>query len=98
MLEQQARFDENLNKLEETRMRQAENINRLYESVTAMQAQFYETATTLEAQAEADRTEIRAAINNLIVADEVTRRPAEDVARPAINNSQRITAIEQKPS
>ena len=45
---------------------------------------------------EAMRVEMREAINNLITANEVTRKLAEDVARLAINNSHRITAIEEK--
>ena len=47
-------------------------------------------------QAETDRQEIREAINNLIVANEVTRSLAEDVARIAINTKQRVTDLESK--
>jgi uncharacterized membrane-anchored protein YhcB (DUF1043 family) len=73
MLEQQSRFDERLNKLEETQVRQAENLDRLAESVSTMQV------------------EMREAINNLIVANEVTCNLAEKATILAINNSQRIS-------
>ncbi|HEY7546320.1 MAG TPA: hypothetical protein VID27_15630 [Blastocatellia bacterium] len=49
-----------------------------------------------EAQAESDRAEIRDAINNLIVANEVTRKLSEDVARLAVGMSQRVTDIERR--
>jgi hypothetical protein len=43
---------------------------------------------------EAYRQETREAINNLIIANEVTRDLAEKVARLAITTSQRVTALE----
>jgi predicted transcriptional regulator len=42
--------------------------------------------------------EMREGFNNLIVANEVTRRLAEDVARLAVQNSQRITRLEERTS
>src|SRR5713101_2535258 len=45
-------------------------------------------------QLEAYRQETREAINNLIVANEVTRDLAEKVATLAITTSQRVTALE----
>ena len=47
-----------------------------------------------EVQAEADREEIREAINKLIIANEVTRKLAEDVARLTMQNSRRVTRLE----
>lgn len=47
-------------------------------------------------QVEAYRTETREAINNLIIANEVTRDLAERVARLAIETSQRVTVLENK--
>jgi uncharacterized protein Smg (DUF494 family) len=44
------------------------------------------------------RVEIRDAIDSLIVANEVTRKLAEDVAKLAVQNSQRITRLEEKAS
>jgi hypothetical protein len=44
------------------------------------------------------RVEMRDAIDSLIVANEVTRKLAEDVAKLAVQNSQRITRLEEKAS
>lgn len=55
-----------------------------------------DAVSRLEMQAETDRQEIREAINNLIVANEVTRSLGEDVARLAINTKQRVTDLESK--
>jgi hypothetical protein len=40
--------------------------------------------------------EMREGFNNLIIANEVTRKLAEDVARLAIQTSQRVTTLESK--
>ena len=96
MLEQQARFDERLesmqalvderfNRLEAVQAQQADNINGIIDAMAA-----------LTAQVETERSETREAINNLIVANEVTRKLAEDVARLAIQTSQRVTNLEMK--
>ena len=42
--------------------------------------------------------EMREGFNNLIIANEVTRKLSEDVARLAVQNSQRITRLEEKAS
>jgi hypothetical protein len=66
-----------------------------------------EIAARLEAQAEADRRgmresinglreEMRDGFNKLILANEVTRDLAQNVARLAIATSQRVTTIESK--
>ena len=47
-------------------------------------------------QLEAYRQETREHINNLIIANEVTRDLAEKVAKLAITTSQRVTALESK--
>jgi hypothetical protein len=41
--------------------------------------------------------EMRDGFNNLIIANEVTRTLAEDVARLAIQTSQRVTTLESEP-
>ena len=48
----------------------------------------------LGAQAESDREESREAINNLIIANEVTRALTEEVAKLAIETSRRVTMLE----
>jgi hypothetical protein len=55
-----------------------------------------DNVSRLEAQGEADHAEMREAINNLIIANEVTRDLAEQAARLAIAVSQRITGIDER--
>jgi chromosome segregation ATPase len=62
-----------------------DNISRLEDNVSR-----------LEAQSEIDRAEIREAINNLIVANERTRKLTEDVARLHVQTSQRVTGLDQR--
>jgi outer membrane murein-binding lipoprotein Lpp len=64
--------------------RHSEQIGELTASVKVMQQEM-----------EANRVEVRAAIDSLIVANEVTRKLSEDVARLAVQNSQRITRLEE---
>jgi len=61
-------------------------------AITRLEAQ----AEADRAQAETDRGEIRDAINNLIIANEVTRKLTEDVARLAMQTSDRVTWLESK--
>jgi hypothetical protein len=85
ILEHQAKFSEDIDRLKEVQSQQAENIGRLFETVSAMQS-----------QAELDRAETRNAINNLIVANEVTRKLSEDVARLGVQTNQRVTGLDQR--
>lgn len=55
-----------------------------------------QSTSSLERQAEADRQEIREAIGNLIVANEVTRELSQDVARLAVLTSRRVDDLESK--
>ena len=55
-----------------------------------------DNVSRLEAQGEVDRAEMREAINNLIVANEVTRKLAEDVARLNVQTSRRVTGLDQR--
>lgn len=76
----------------------SETVNKLAETVAQdrrenreqLEAYRQETREHLEAY----RQETREVIDNLIIANEVTRDLAEKVARLAISNSQRITALE----
>ena len=69
MLAQQTRFDACLNRLKATPVRQTENINRLVVVVSRMQEEM-----------EANRSEIREAIDQLILGNEVTCDLANKVA------------------
>jgi hypothetical protein len=69
LLEHHTRFSGELDSLKET-------VTDLKEAVTGL----VESTSSLERQAQSDRHEIREAIENLIVANEVTRDLAEKVA------------------
>jgi hypothetical protein len=84
-----------------------EAVNKLAETVAQdreenraqLEAYRQETREQSEAnreQLEAYRKEIREHINNLIIANEVTRDLAEKVAKLAITTSQRVTVVESK--
>lgn len=84
-----------------------EAVNRLAEAVgrdrvenrALLEAHRRETREQVEAireQVEAYRQETREHIDNLIIANEVTRNLAEQVARLAVTTSQRVTALENK--
>jgi len=62
-----------------------DNVSRLEDNVSRF-----------EAQGEVNRAEIREAINNLIVANEVTRKLSEDVARLHVEMSQRVTHLDHR--
>jgi len=64
-----------------------EAVNKLAETVSQNRQETRE-------QLEAYRQETREAINNLIIANEVTRDLTEQVAKLAITTSQRVTALE----
>jgi hypothetical protein len=66
--------------------------------VSAEIGQLTEAVSVMRQEMEANRTEIRQAIDNLIIANETTRKLSEDVARLTIQNSQRITKLEEKAS
>ena len=84
-----------------------EAVNRLAETVerdrvenrALMEAHRQETREQIQAireQVEAYRQETREHINNLIIANEVTRDLADKVASVAVTTSQRVTALENK--
>ena len=50
----------------------------------------------MEAQAESDRQETREAINNLIIANEVTRDLTKQVASLEVQTSQRVTKMDER--
>ena len=83
LIEHHARMSTDIERLKETQERTAANLETLAESVSR-----------LEAQAEANRHEMRDAIDKLILSNEVTRDLANQVARLAATTSQRVTALE----
>lgn len=85
ILEHQAKFSEDLDRLKEVQAQQAANIDRLTADVQE-----------LTVNVNAMQVEMREGFENLIVANEVTRKLAEDVARLAVQTAQRVTDLESK--
>ena len=85
LLEHHAKLSTDLDKLKELQAQTTSDIQALTANVDR-----------LEVQAEADRQEMRDGFNKLILANEVTRDLAQNVARLAIATSQRVTTIESK--
>ena len=94
LLEHHATFSGDIDRLKDLQARTTADLQSLATSVARV-----------EAQAEADRqatqlsvdkliSEMREGFKNLIVANEVTRKLAEDVARLAVATSQRVTSLE----
>ena len=83
---------ESINGLKEAQERTTANIS----SLTGVVVDLAESISRLETQAEINRKETRDAINNLILANEVTRDLSQNVARLAIGTSQRVAALEEK--
>jgi hypothetical protein len=77
---------------QEAQERTAANIG----SLTGIVVDLVQSVSRLEEQAEINRQETRDAINKLLLGNEVTRSLAQEVARLAIEISQRVTAIEEK--
>ena len=84
--------------------RQGENIARLGETVDRVAAVVQHIAQTSEMsyqhlaqEAEANRKEMREAIENLIIGNEATRELANKAAQLAIGVSQRLTEHERDP-
>ena len=86
------RFQNHVEFMLEQQSRFDERLNKLEES----QVRQAENLDRLAESVSAMQVEMREAINNLIVANEVTRDLAEKATILAINNSQRITNLEGK--
>ena len=106
IIQQQATFAVDIADLKEAQRRQTENIDRLtvnVKNLTSSVAELTVSVAKLREDAREDRkrldlviTEMRQGFDNLIVANEVTRKLAEDVGRLAIATSQRVSALESK--
>ncbi|HKF57867.1 MAG TPA: hypothetical protein VKJ45_20585 [Blastocatellia bacterium] len=106
IIQQQATFAVDIADLKEAQTRQTENIDRLtvnVKNLTSSVAELTVSVAKLREDAREDRkrldlviTEMRQGFDNLIVANEVTRKLAEDVGRLAIATSQRVSALESK--
>jgi len=106
IIEQQATFALEIAQMKEVQSQQAISIDRLTENMHETRGMFHETRgmfhETREMLHETREMlhsvigEMRDGFNNLIVANEVTRKLAEDVGRLAIATSQRVSVLESK--
>jgi hypothetical protein len=78
-------FDERHNKLEQMQAQLAEKINRLVEAVAATQSQL-----------DSAIGEMRDGFNKLIAANELTNSLIEKLTLLEVQNSQRLTVVEQR--
>jgi len=101
LLQRHAKVGADIEGLKEVQRMQAENIDRLTVDVQALrdiQERQAENLGELTANVGAMREEMQEGFNKLILANEVTRKLAEDVARLAVQTSQRVTRLEDRVS
>lgn len=103
LLKQQSQFSVDIGTLKETQAETSREVKALTSTVNSLASTVSELSNVvadgfirLETQAELDRHEIREAINNLIIANESTRDLSQNVARLAMQTSQRVTNLESK--
>jgi hypothetical protein len=103
ILEHQARFSADIEQLKEAQKRQSENQKRQSENIDKLTADVQAlTENVNEMQVEmregfnAMKVEMREGFENLIVANEVTRKLSEDVARLTVQMARRVTNLEDK--
>jgi hypothetical protein len=100
IIEQQATFAVDIAQMKEVQRQQAANIDRLTENMHETRDMLHETRDMLHETRDMLHSviiEMRQGFDNLIIANEVTRKLAEDVGRLAINTSQRVTLLESRP-
>jgi hypothetical protein len=68
------------------------------ESMGSMREEFRQHIEAVTAQADSDREEMRYAIDNLILSNEVTRDLANKFGERAVNTSKRVTRLENEIS
>ena len=99
LLQAQANFFADLEGLKESQQRATESQQRLSESQQQLAESQQRTDAQLQAlteNVEAMRLEMREAMENLIVANEVTRDLAQQIGQLAMNTSQRVTKLENR--
>lgn len=103
ILDQQAKNSVDISMLKDAQT----STDRHITALTDIVASLTESVRTMEVQFELDRKEfrevmaaakdeVRDAINNLIIANEVTRDLANKIGNLAVNTSKRVTLLEQK--
>jgi hypothetical protein len=92
IIEQQATFAVEIAQMKDVQRQQAISIDRLTENMHETREMLHETREMLHLVI----GEMRERFNNLIVANEVTRKLAEDVGHLAIATSKRVTLLESR--
>jgi hypothetical protein len=106
IIEQQARFSADIEELKEVQKKQAANLDRLTTDVQSLTTGVQSLTTDVQSLTTDVQSltqvvgvnieDTHEAINNLIIANEVTRNLAENVAKLVIALSQRVTALESR--
>jgi hypothetical protein len=99
LLEHHSKFSADIDELKEIQRQQTENLNRLTANVEATREEMRtrgEEMQTMREEMRAGFDEMREAVNNLIIANEVTRELAENVARLEVQTSRRVTGLERR--
>jgi uncharacterized phage infection (PIP) family protein YhgE len=101
LLDHHAKFGADIDELRDAQRQQTENIDRLtvdMQTLREVQTEQTRNINRLTGAVESIITEMRDAINGLIVGNQVTRQLAEDVARLEVQTSQRVTGLERRVS
>ena len=101
LLDHHAKFSADIGELKEVQRQQTENIGRLtadMQTLREVQTEQTRNINLLTGAVGSIVTEMRDAINGLIVGNEVTRKLAGDVARLEVQTSQRVTGLERRVS
>ena len=99
IVEQQAKFTVDIELLKESIGLLKESIGQLRESQKSLTADVQALTVNVNELTETVgtmQTEMREGFNNLILANEATRKLTEEVALLAINTSRRVTRLEEK--
>ncbi len=97
IIEQQATFAVDIAQLKELQRKQAASIDKLTDDLRGTRELLDRVIIEMHERFDSMVTEMRDGFNNLIVANEVTRKLAEDVGRLAIATTHRVAELESKP-
>lgn len=96
LIEHHAKVSTDIEGLKEAQARTAANIDLLTENISRLEAQAELDRREMRERFDSMTDEMRDGFNKLILANEVTRDLAQQVARLAVATSQRITLLEDK--
>ncbi len=96
LIEHHARMSTDIEGLKETQERTTANLATLAESVSRLEAQAETDRREMRERFEIVTEEMRDSFNKMILGNEITRDLTNQVARLAIETSQRVTVVEGK--